>query len=960
MSIACELREPGSTVTPTTYDMPIMVDGGGVDGHDALDWTGNSSWGGTYGCFAWPSKYHNHPVGYWAQSTAELDERPMDHLWSLTICGWFKEEPGKIIGGDARLFSKLSQVEVYTPSGIDTGKIAIRIPAGAGTNPSGIIVKSSTNYSNPGNWVFFAVTYDGTGTTNNVKFYKGSLTTPVTLVSTGSADAGRLIAASLSEIFSIGSRPDGSLGAGGYLDKITIYAEREDVFPSRCSLSRDDLEKVRRWHGNLPAHIDTGLAGDANLDGDVDDDDLAIVNANKNGIDGPYYWTDGDFDNDLDVDQTDLDIATANYTGDVTDASVDVDVASCMEKVFSLADVTADPNPTVDIRASRGEHECFQVALIPKSYYIADVQLTATDLTHTVSGSIGADNVSIRRVDSVRGDMRIDHPFPDPLVDINSSNVEPGKVAVFWIDIDVPGDADSGLYTGNIQVTAPDRGPINIPVTLQVWAFNMPEKQSFETDFWSFRTTLRNCYGTYYEESDNPEFRAWHEMLLDYRLSPGYEFTFGAVPTKKIDGSWEFDFTEPDKYADYGIVRGMAIFVQKIVSEGYDEALGYHRQFDPGEGNRGATGTEEFWDMLTAYCQQARIRYGDNGIRPYSGNAVWFGYDELADGGGHSEQVPEHNLWYDVIKANWPECRVGSTGSPGRAVTRDFEDHIDIWIPKMPNWDGYVASEVDRLLAKGNEFWVYQSGPGGWEPQTYIGYWLRGNAIGYRMHTWMLWEHDVITGLLHWGTNIWRDFRDFDMDVQWRDAYDRWPNTYWNDSGWLTTDQYAHGNGTLMYPGASPDSPVPSIRLALIRQSIEDFEILRTLGRQVDGSWTGLIGLAEDAGISQTLINNAKTAADISSVTTGFTVWTKDPAVLEAKRIEIGNAAEALVEALGFQKHPDLNSDGCVDLQDFASIIMQWLQPQQIIEMEGDLDFNGNVDVWDFANFARWYNIGCD
>jgi len=50
-----------------------------------------------------------------------------------------------------------------------------------------------------------------------------------------------------------------------------------------------------------------------------------------------------------------------------------------------------------------------------------------------------------------------------------------------------------------------------------------------------------------------------------------------------------------------------------------------------------------------------------------------------------------------------------------------------------------------------------------------------------------------------------------------------WSNTFWKDSSAIAG---ATGEGYLIYPGKTfEDDPIPSLRLEMIRQGIEDYEL---------------------------------------------------------------------------------------------------------------------------------------
>jgi len=104
------------------------------------------------------------------------DTTPLD---SVTFSGWFRAS-GVSIGGFARLFfwDGPRQVFAYPDSSLYFA---------ADGNRS---IGSDAAYTEVDEWVFFAVTFDGTQTTDNVRFWKGTRSNAVSLVSTRSLPAG--------------------------------------------------------------------------------------------------------------------------------------------------------------------------------------------------------------------------------------------------------------------------------------------------------------------------------------------------------------------------------------------------------------------------------------------------------------------------------------------------------------------------------------------------------------------------------------------------------------------------------------------------------------------------------------------------------------------------------------------------------------------------------------------------
>ncbi|EIP98978.1 PEP-CTERM putative exosortase interaction domain-containing protein [Opitutaceae bacterium TAV1] len=177
-------------------------------------------------------------------------------LQSFTVQGWFKTGGDTAIGDGAKLF------EMYTT----TGPKGLTVSAANGSqlilNVDGA-TRTSTGtapYGATGSWVFFAVSYDGTLTANNVNFYVGSETGPTTLVSTGTLDAGAL------SVTGTGLALGNSLGSNsrpfdGLIDDIRLFGSVSD---DSGVLSIGQIESLRAT-GAIPEPSTVALIAGASI-----------------------------------------------------------------------------------------------------------------------------------------------------------------------------------------------------------------------------------------------------------------------------------------------------------------------------------------------------------------------------------------------------------------------------------------------------------------------------------------------------------------------------------------------------------------------------------------------------------------------------------------------------------------------------------------------------------------------
>ena len=109
--------------------------------------------------------------------------------------------------------------------------------------------------------------------------------------------------------------------------------------------------------------------------------------------------------------------------------------------------------------------------------------------------------------------------------------------------------------------------------------------------------------------------------------------------------------------------------------------------------------------------------------------------------------------------------------------------------------------------------------------------------------------------------------------------------------GWV----HVNGDGFLLYPGKDV-TPLPSIRLEVIRDGIEDFEYLALLEDLV-AKVKALAKYKTPAG--QTVIREAEELCKVpQSLSRDVDDFTHDPEILFARRKAVGNMIEQLTQIL--------------------------------------------------------------
>ncbi len=147
-------------------------------------------------------------------------------LNSFTLQCWYKAEAG-VVGSFARLFDSKKVNVFFNKEGVQ-----LRIGGGTAVCPSDL-------FRHDGEWVFFAVTYDGSLTENNVKFYAGTAGQAVELVQTAGIAEGP---AEFADLYA-GNIQGGNRPFAGWLDNLRLWGDSQG---SGGAISEAELEKYRQ------------------------------------------------------------------------------------------------------------------------------------------------------------------------------------------------------------------------------------------------------------------------------------------------------------------------------------------------------------------------------------------------------------------------------------------------------------------------------------------------------------------------------------------------------------------------------------------------------------------------------------------------------------------------------------------------------------------------------------------
>ena len=454
------------------------------------------------------------------------------------------------------------------------------------------------------------------------------------------------------------------------------------------------------------------------------------------------------------------------------------------------ADAQKRVPPAAHVSLARRERESFQVQVSTG----AEVEWTdggvALPVLRNAKGEALKGTLEWRRVGYVARDTGYyPHPcgapqtelwLPDPLLPPAPFRVRKGSTQGLWFTVCAAPDAAPGEYSGDVVLTERGERRATVRVTAKVEDFSLPETFGMATSFSVMDGFTRAQYPGRFGEKKR---ESW-DMMLDHRLNPD-----------------DISRTTPPDIGDllYARSRGMNLFnILNIVPEPKDKNSKWVC-FSPPEATEDSAFYPAFKARLEPYVAELR-RHGLDKL------AYLYGFDER-----ESEYYPGIDALWRKLKADFPEIPVMTTAmmyrdyAAGRTnlpclVTTDWY---------CPLTDAYRTDVSDAMRKLGKKVWWYVCcGP----RSPYANFasleypFIEGRLLGWMTH---LYRAD---GLLYWHVNFWNGPCVDENDTflpEWK--------TY--------SGLHMPGDGILLYPGK--DHILPSIRLAQIRDCVEDCEWLQ-------------------------------------------------------------------------------------------------------------------------------------
>ena len=514
----------------------------------------------------------------------------------------------------------------------------------------------------------------------------------------------------------------------------------------------------------------------------------------------------------------------------------------------------------VQLQAARDETESFQLVVVPKRSALAKVTVHASPL----KGPAGALPVAWRRVGYVKT-AKPRYPaqhvgwWPDPLMPPGAFDVAAGEVQPVWFSVTVPATARPGLYKGQATIRH-ETASVSVPVQLRVRDFRLPRPGTLAAPFGLYRNELAEWwYGKQWRKMPIETYARWCEFLGQYRLTP-----------KNIGR--DYIARESDKAGLRVDMSALHKTVGKLASRYYPPySFCLFRLPNGGTVGRIAEGSSEAATKYLSHYVDIVRTYGREWQRQkLPGKVYIYGCDEP-----HPAILPFLRKAYEEIHKAVPGYPIMQTRGPSELV-----GVVDIWCPLTPKLLSPFYAERRKA---GDTLWAYVC----CSPRPpYANFFVDQPATAHRVLFWQVRKAGA-TGLLYYCVCAWRGLPNAasggkcfpDVPIHLKDH-------------WIHKAAKVNGDGLLVYPGRDM-TPIPSIRLEVIRDGIEDYEYLALLSRLVAKAKT----LPTSDRPPAPLMRQAEELCTVpESISRSMTDYTADPQIVFDQRRKIADMIELLTD----------------------------------------------------------------
>ena len=355
------------------------------------------------------------------------------------------------------------------------------------------------------------------------------------------------------------------------------------------------------------------------------------------------------------------------------------------------------------------------------------------------------------------------------------------------MQVSIPGDAEAGIYEAALPLIIDGKDAGTVPVKLQVYNFSMPERPFFKTAYCLKSPYIKNHFANVSLEEHRKEWQAIKRIAKEYRLSPRL---LEVSPGKKWDGkNLQLDWRAFDRAAEEYFVQNKFTALQLVDFQMGSHMKFYNHRLDKIFGRAISPDDPEFQEFIAQLAKQ------------------------------YSDHLKEKNwldrcflvVWDEPYGAVYPQ--IAKTTATIRKAAPELNPGVFIG-----HMDNKLAPDVDMWLSSFEALYrirrtASENSKGVWCYNHVAMDHFRHPAAALRLQYFTAFKYNV-SGYLYSEINGYT--------APYRGAksgafYNIWINYIW------------------LYPGKNPGETMPSLRMTLTREGLDDYDYLALYRQKFPG-----------------------------------------------------------------------------------------------------------------------------
>jgi hypothetical protein len=439
-------------------------------------------------------------------------------------------------------------------------------------------------------------------------------------------------------------------------------------------------------------------------------------------------------------------------------------------------------------------------------------------------------------------------PLVDPYTNANAGqpfDVAQGANQPLFVDVYVPKGLAAGTYTGKVHVAAASGGASDVPISVTVWAFDLPDMRSVTTHFkmsidnlYDYHSGIATCSGgNCYLDTTKPQtqtvLKRYEDLVHAHRIDPGQ-----ALVSPPVNGC------TPPAASDWAAYdAAMAPYMSgSYFSDGIPSSR-FDVPFSPGQtfGIDGTCNQSQYEALAAAWASHLTSKGWFPTPSGGGFGAIAYAYDEPLAASSNPSDV-QTILNQMVQDSTWLQSGASGSPSPWKAHVIDTTSPIPAPAnpATTPLLDPALGVFAVNLCLYGDS----------WDHGEFYGrtQWQQNPGLfGQGLQLWFYESNSVLPPYPTFASNTLDALEPVIM--MWGSAFEQATGfLYWDIAQWSAMDPWGPeitygktGDGVLIYPGnhdgslapaGSPsqvaiDGPIPSYRLKMIRQGLQDWALFQ-------------------------------------------------------------------------------------------------------------------------------------